>query len=158
MRYTKSQNKVVFFLLVVSMLLVSSCAPMGSSSDNLPPMENLPALSNFVGEYRDIELPTDMKYDHKKSLAVRTDSFTGGVFYFSGKIQRDSLKNFILSSMKKNNWKRAGEVSYDSVLMAFTKPNKSCTVVLEEGLGGSYGSTYAAVYVAEDLAASSGHN
>jgi hypothetical protein len=158
MRYTKSQNKVVFFLLVVAMLLVSSCAPMGSSSDNVPPMDNLPALSNFVGEYRDIELPTDMKYDHKKSLAVRTDSFTGGVFYFSGKIQRDSLKNFILSSMKKNNWKRAGEVSYDSVLMAFTKPNKSCTVVLDEGFGGSYGSTYAAVYVAEDLAASSGNN
>lgn len=158
MRYTKSQNKVVFFLLVVSMLLVSSCAPMGGSSDTLPPMENLPALSNFVGEYRDIELPTDMKYDHKKSLAVRTDSFTGGVFYFSGKLQRDSLKNFILSSMKKNNWKRAGEVSYDSVLMAFTKPNKSCTVVLEEGFGGSYGSTHAAIYVAEDLAASSGRN
>ncbi len=158
MRHTKSQNKVVFFLLVVSMLLMSSCAPMGSSSDNQPPMENLPALSNFVGEYRDIELPTDMKYDHKKSLAVRTDSFTGGVFYFSGKVQRDSLKNFILSSMQKNNWKRAGEVSYDSVLMAFTKPNKSCTIVLDEGFGGSFGSTYAAIYVAEDVAAGSGRN
>ena len=158
MRHTKSQNKVVFFLLVVAMLLMSSCAPMGSSSDNQPPMENLPALSNFVGEYRDIELPTDMKYDHKKSLAVRTDSFTGGVFYFSGKVQRDSLKNFILSSMQKNNWKRAGEVSYDSVLMAFTKPNKSCTIVLDEGFGGSFGSTYAAIYVAEDVAAGSGRN
>ena len=67
MRYTKSQNKVVLFLLVVSMLLVSSCAPMGSSSDTPPPMENLPALSNFVGEYRDIELPADMKYDHNNS-------------------------------------------------------------------------------------------
>ena len=156
MRYTKSQNKVAFFLLVVSTLLVSSCAPMGSSSDTPPPMENLPALSNFVGEYRDIELPTDMKYDHKKSLVVRTDSFTGGVFYFSGKVQRDSLRSFIVSSMQKNGWKRAGEVSYDSVLLAFTKPNKSCTVVLEEGFGGSFGSTYAAIYVAEDVAAGSG--
>ena len=151
MRYTKSQNKVIFFPLVAFMLLLSSCA--GSSSDTPPPMENLPALSNFVGEYRDIELPVDMKYDHKKSMVVRTDSFTGGVVYFSGKVQRESLKNFILSSMQKNNWKRAGEVSYDSVLIAFTKPNKSCTVVLEEGFGGSYGSTYATIYIAEDVAA-----
>jgi hypothetical protein len=155
MRYTKSQNKVKFFLLAASLLLLSSCA---SSSDTQPPMENLPPLSNFVGEYRDVELPVDMKYDHKKSMVVRTDSFTGGVLYFSGKVQRESLKNYILSSMQKNNWKRAGEVSYDSVLIAFTKPNKSCTVVLEEGFGGSYGSTYATIYIAEDVAASSGRH
>jgi hypothetical protein len=158
MRCTKSRNKVNFFLLVASMLLVSSCAPMGMSgnSDTPPPMENLPALSNFVGEYRDIELPVDMKYNQNKSMVVRTDSFSGGVLYYSGKVQRESLKNFILSSMQKNNWKRAGEVSYESVLMAFTKPNKSCTVVLEEGFGGSFGSTYATIYIAEDVAASAG--
>lgn len=154
MRYMKLQNQPAFFLLVVSMLLLlSGCAPMGSRSDTAPPMENLPPLSNFVGEYRDIELPIDMKYNHKKSMVVRTDSFTGGVFYYSGKVQRDSLKHFILASMQKNKWKRAGEVSSDSVLLAFTKPNKSCTVVLDEGFGGSLGSTYVAIYVAEDVAA-----
>ncbi|MBU0663269.1 MAG: hypothetical protein KJ990_01855 [Proteobacteria bacterium] len=156
MRYMK--KNAGYFLLVAFMLVLNGCASMGSSSDSPPPMENLPPLSNFVGEYRDIELPIDMKYNHKKSMVVRTDSFTGGVFYFSGKVERDSLKNFILASMQKNKWKRAGEVSYDSVLLAFTKPNKSCTVVLEEGFGGSLGSTYAAIYVAEDVSASSGGN
>lgn len=159
MRYVKLQNEVGLVLLVVAMLLVlSGCASSGGSSDTPPPMDNLPVLSNFVGEYRDIELPTDMKYDHKKSMVVRTDSFTGGVFYFSGKVQRDSLKNYIISSMQKNKWKRAGEVSYDSVLLAFTKPNKSCTVVLEEGFGGSLGLTYAAIYVAEDVKSGSSGN
>ncbi|MDO8946835.1 MAG: hypothetical protein Q7U88_06700 [Desulfocapsaceae bacterium] len=156
MQYMKKNAGL--FLLVAFMLVLNGCASMGSSSDSPPPMENLPPLSNFVGEYRDIELPIDMKYNHKKSMVVRTDSFTGGVFYFSGKVERDSLKNFILASMQKNKWKRAGEVSYDSVLLAFTKPNKSCTVVLEEGFGGSLGSTYAAVYVAEDVSAGSGGN
>ncbi len=154
MQYIKKNAGL--FLLVAFMLVLNGCASMGSSSDSPPPMENLPPLSNFVGEYRDIELPIDMKYNHKKSMVVRTDSFTGGVFYFSGKVERDSLKNFILASMQKNKWKRAGEVSYDSVLLAFTKPNKSCTVVLEEGFGGSLGSTYAAIYVAEDVSAGSG--
>ncbi|MBA3007608.1 MAG: hypothetical protein KKB91_04620 [Proteobacteria bacterium] len=156
MQYMKKNAGL--FLLVAFMLVLNGCASMGSRSDSPPPMENLPPLSNFVGEYRDIELPIDMKYNHKKSMVVRTDSFTGGVFYFSGKVERDSLKNFILASMQKNKWKRAGEVSYDSVLLAFTKPNKSCTVVLEEGFGGSLGSTYAAVYVAEDVSAGSGGN
>ena len=157
MRYMKSQNKVGLFLLVVSMLLsVSGCASMGIGSDAPPPpMENLPTLANFVGEYRDIELPADMTYNNKKSMVVRTDSFTGGVFYYSGKVQRDSLKHFILASMQKNKWKRAGEVSYDNVLLAFTKPNKSCTVVLEEGFGGALGYTYVSIYVAEDVTAGS---
>ncbi|MBW6521113.1 MAG: hypothetical protein K0A99_08920 [Desulfoarculaceae bacterium] len=158
MRYLKAQNEVGLFLLVVSLLLLSGCVPMGTGGTPPPPMENLPALSNFVGDYRDIELPIDMKYNHKKSMVVRTDSFTGGVFYFSGRVQRDSLKHFIVASMQKNNWKRAGEVSSDSVLLAFTKPNKSCTIVLDEGLGGSYGSTHVAIYVAEDVAAASRAN
>ncbi|MEK6201111.1 MAG: hypothetical protein N2A40_01645 [Desulfobulbaceae bacterium] len=153
----KSQNKVGLFLLVgIMLLLVSGCTSMGSGGNAPPPMENLPPLSNFVGEYRDIELPIDMKYDHKKSMVVRTDSFTGGVLYFRGKVERSSLKNFILSSMQKNKWKRAGEVSSESTLLAFTKPNKSCTVVIEEGLGGSLGFTYVAMYVAEDVSAGSG--
>jgi hypothetical protein len=153
----KLQNQAAFFLFVVSMLLLlNGCASMGSSNDNPPPMDNLPPLSNFVGEYRDVELPIDMKYDHKKSMVVRTDSFTGGVFYYSGRVERDSLKHFILASMQKNQWKRAGEVASDSVLLAFTKPHKSCTVVLDEGFGGSLGYTYVAIYVAEDVAAGSG--
>ncbi len=156
MRNMKLQNQAVFFLFVVSVLLLSGCAPMGSSSDTPPPMDNLPPLSNFVGEYRDIELPIDMKYDYKKSMVVRTDSFTGGVFYYSGRVERNSLKNFILSSMQKNQWKRAGEVASDSILLAFTKPHKSCTIVLDEGFGGSLGYTYVSIYVAEDVAAGSG--
>jgi len=156
MRYMKSQNKAGLLLLVVTMLLMSGCVPMGAGGNPPPPMENLPPLSNFVGEYRDIELPVDMKYNHKKSMIVRTESFTGGVLYYSGKVQRDSLKNFIVSSMLKNKWKRAGEVSSESVLLAFTKPNKSCTIVLDEGFGGSLGSTYVAIYVAEDVVAGSG--
>lgn len=155
----KSLREMSLVALVVTLLLgLGGCSSMSGSSDGAaPPMENLPTLSNFVGEYRDIELPVDMKYDHKKSMVVRTDSFTGGVFYFSGRLQRDSLKNFIVSAMQKNKWKRAGEVSYDSVLLAFTKPHKSCTVVLEEGFGGSLGLTYAAVYVAEDVTGGSGN-
>jgi hypothetical protein len=155
MRYLKSQNKAGLLLLAVSMLLMSGCVPMGAGGSPPPPMENLPPLSNFVGEYRDIELPVDMKYNHKKSMIVRTESFTGGVLYYSGKVQRDSLKTFIVSSMLKNNWKRAGEVSSESVLLAFTKPNKSCTIVLDEGFGGSLGLTHVAIYVAEDVAAGS---
>lgn len=153
MRNMKLQKRGRSILFVLSLLLLSSCAAMNSSSDSAPPMENLPALSSFVGEYRDIELPADMKYNHKKSMVVRTDSFTGGVFYFNGKVQRDSLKSFIVSSMQKNKWKLAGEVTSENSMLAFTKPNKSCTVIIEEGFGGSFGSTYAAVYVSENPAA-----
>jgi len=156
MRHAKLHITASFFLLFSSMLVVNGCTPVWESGDSQPPLENLPTLSNFAGEYRDIELPIDMKYDQKKSMVVRTDSFTGGVLYFSGKVSRDSLKSFILSAMQKNKWKLAGEVSYENVLMAFTKPNKTCTISLEEGFGGTFGYTYAAIYVAEDVSKGSG--
>jgi len=159
MRCSKVLGKSFYFLFLVGFISVlSACSPSGSSYEGAggQPLANLPELTSFVGEYRDIEIPEDMKYDHKKSMAVRTESFTGGVFYFSGKLQRDSLKNYIVSSMQKNKWRMAGEVATDSVLIAFTKPNKSCTVVIEEGFGGSLGSTYAAIYVAEDVKGGAG--
>jgi len=157
MRHSKLHITASFFLLFTTMLFANGCTPIWESGDSQPPMENLP-LSNFAGEYRDIELPIEMKYDTKKSMLVRTDSFTGGVLFFSGKVSRDSLKSFILSAMQKNKWKLVGEVSYENVLMAFTKPNKTCTIALEEGFGGSFGYTYAAIYIAEDVSKGSMEN
>ncbi len=151
MRHPKIHLTASCVLLLSSMLLFNGCTSLFDGNESQPPMDNLPTLSSFAGEYRDIELPIEMKYDTKKSMLVRTDSFTGGVLYYSGKVSRDSLKSFILSAMQKNKWKLAGEVSYENVLMAFTKPNKSCTISLEEGFGGSFGYTYATIYVAEDV-------
>jgi hypothetical protein len=110
-------------------------------------------MSTKVGDFDDIELPIDMKWDNNASMAVRTDSFEGGIIKYSGRIDLSSLKQFITASMENKGWKLVGEAQSGSTLLAFTKPSKTCMVVLEESIGGKFGSTSATLYVTVDVAA-----
>jgi hypothetical protein len=127
----------------------------GTDSSVQPPADDgLASVSTMVAGYGDIELPIEMTLSPEKSIALRTDSFQGGIHSYSGRVQIGSLKDYILASMRNNKWKLVGEASYKNVMMAFTKPNKTCMVVLTEGLGGGFGKTEAVFYVTIDVAAS----
>jgi hypothetical protein len=51
--------------------------------------------------------------------------------------------------MQKNGWKMTGEVRYENILLAFTKPNKNCMLTIYEGSYGTKSEVY--VYITEDL-------
>lgn len=70
----------------------------------------------------------------------------------------NSLKEFIVSSMASNKWKLVGEASYQNIMLAFVKPNKTCMVTITDGFGGSMGDTKVNLYVTADLAAVKGLN
>ena len=57
--------------------------------------------------------------------------------------------------MKKRQWKHVGEATYKNILLAFTKPNKTCMVVLSEE-GGLMGDTLATLYVTVDSGGNKG--
>lgn len=136
-------------------LMLGGCAT--SSFDDSTATEgtdNYGSFSAQVGNFDDIELPIDMKYVNSESMSIRTDSFEGGILAYSGRVEVVSLKQFIITSMENKKWKLAGEAKSEDMLLAFTKPSKTCMVVLEEGFGGKYGSTKATLYVTVDLAAS----
>ncbi len=124
----------------------------GSTSAPLEYQEMAP-LANIVGNFEDIELPAELQWHAEKSMAIRTESFKGGILVYSGRVELTSLKDFLIRSMENKKWKLAGEVQYQDVLLAFTKPNKTCMVLLDEGVGGKYGSTNVTMYVTVDVAA-----
>jgi len=132
----------------------------GCTSKNPPPDAggSVGPLPSSVANYDDIEIPPEMKMDTKKSMSITTESFRGGMLSFTGSIEITSLRDYIITTMKNNNWRHVGEASYDNVLLAFTKPNKTCMVVLEEGFGGKLGKTYLEMYITVDVAASSSLN
>ena len=80
---------------------------------------------------------------------MRTDSFQGGIHSNSGRVQINSLRDYIIVSMRNNKWRLVGEASYKNVMLAFKKPNKTCMFVLSESLG----KTQANLYVTVDVAA-----
>jgi len=142
--------------VILLMVLMTGCTNgmMGGSGSNRPPAgDELDPVTTMVESYGDIELPLEMTLLTDKSIAMRTDSFQGGIHSYSGRVQIGSLKDYILASMRNNKWKLVGEATYKNVMLAFTKPNKTCMVVLSEGVTGGLGKTQADFYVTVDLVA-----
>lgn len=153
-----SNKKISIFLFFAALLMfVGGCASKNQNSQGTI-ASDLPPLANSIGNYADIELPVDMKLDKDKTMSINTESFKGGILHYAGRVEMGSLKDFIIASMRNNKWKLVGEASYEYTLLAFTKPNQTCMVVLSEGMGGSLGKTHATLYVTVDLSSSGNVN
>ncbi len=158
---TKTRTFLITLLCLMGLMTFSGCAdsPFGGSSSSAPGDDgDFGTFSTQVGDFDDIELPIDMKYVNSESMAIRTDSFEGGILTYNGRVEVTSLKQFIMTAMENKKWKLAGEAKSQNMLLAFTKPSKTCMVVLEEGFGGKYGYTKATLYVTVDKAASGSLN
>ena len=135
----------VYLVAGLFLLIISGCAqnkPIDAGSGVGP-------LPSPVSNYDDIKVPPEMKLDTKKSLTINTESFHGGVLIFSGYVEVQSLKEYMVKSMKNDQWRHVGEASYNNVLLAFTKPNKTAILVLAGGIG----KTKMEMYVTVDAAA-----
>ncbi len=158
-RKLHKKNAALGFLAIL-LLVLSGCVSGTSNTSDLPGAEDtpeaLPPVSSTVGNYEDIEIPAGMKYVTNNSMSIRTESFRGGIIYYSGRIEMDSLKDFIIASMKKNKWKLAGEVSSKNVILAFTKPSKTCMMQIENN--GMMADTTLTMYVTVDVAAATSLN
>ncbi|MBU1139585.1 MAG: hypothetical protein KKA76_11440 [Proteobacteria bacterium] len=152
------KRRITFCLIAAWLVVLGGCitgtttstAPMGA------PLEDLPSVTSAVANYDDIELPAEMKIDTKKSMSISTDSFRGGILHYSGRVEINSLKNFVIASMKQKKWKLVGEVSYQNVILAFTKPNRTCMMNIENN--GPLSDTTVTLYVTVDVAAAKSLN
>jgi hypothetical protein len=138
--------------VILTFGLLSGCASGGHSSAQPIKQDELSPVSTMVESYGDIELPIEMVLEPEKSMAMRTDSFQGGIHTYRGRVQVGSLRDYVIASMRNHKWKLAGEASYKNVMLAFTKPNRTCMMVLSEDATGVLGKTQADLYVTVDLA------
>lgn len=139
-------------VLLLMFNLLSGCASSRPSSPQPVNEDGLNPVSTMVESYGDIELPVEMVLDQDKSMAMRTESFQGGIHIYRGRVQVASLREYLIASMRNHKWKLAGEASYDNSMLAFTKPNKTCMIVLSEDATGFLGKTQANLYVTVDMA------
>ena len=155
----KSVSEIVgkFFGLILAAILITGCSSgmFGGSQSSAPkPSDGLDPVATMVESYSDIELPLEMTFDSENSMSLRTDSYQAGIYYYTGRVQIASLKDYILASMRNNKWQLRGEAAHKKAVLVFTKPNKTCMVVLsEEGVNEVLGKTAATYYITVDLEA-----
>lgn len=140
----KNGMKLLVSLGVALMLLFAGCAnknKMGTDASGLPQM------TNFADDIKDITLPTELSWDRKNSMVIKTESFRGGIFTYRGRAEIMSLKDYMVASMQDNKWRLVGETASKDIMLAFVKPNKTCMMVIADGV---LGKTELKLYVAID--------
>jgi len=142
---TNNGMKLVLFLGMAFMLLCAGCASSGSKMAT--DASGLPQMTNFADDIKDITLPTELQWDRKNSMVIKTESFRGGVFTYKGRAEIMSLKDYMIASMQDNKWRLVGETASKNIMLAFIKPNKTCMMVIAEGV---LGKTELKLYVAID--------
>lgn len=115
----------------------------------------LPQLSNFADDIKDITLPVELIWDRKDSMVIKTESFRGGIFSYKGRAEMMSLKDYMVESMKDNKWRLVGETASKNIMLAFVKPNKTCMIVISEGM---FSKTEMKLYVAIDKTGGGSYN
>ncbi len=133
----------LMFCTTISLLTLTGCAqmhtstPTAANSTTSAPIEatnkNEPY---FPTNFNDFEVPGELKLDSKHTMFINTASFTGGILSFEGRVEINSLTDFFINTMQKNNWQLTGEVRYNNILLAFKKPNKNCMISI---YGDKYG-------------------
>lgn len=144
---------MVAFLFMASLLISGGCTTTKSSKmDNV---SGLPEVSSFADDIRDISVPSELEWDRKRSMSIKTESFRGGIWVYKGRAEVLSLKDYMLGSMKDNKWKLVGETTSKDIMLAFTKPSQTCIIVISDGL---MGKTEMTLYISIDKTAASGMN
>ncbi|MFH7319329.1 hypothetical protein ACHHRT_01825 [Desulfurivibrio sp. D14AmB] len=141
-----------FLLLLLAALLLAGCAQMGSFNSearNELPEEKIPPQPYHPAEFRDLLIPSELDWVRDKSMVVKTDSFAGGVLYFTGRVEVNSLTDYFITSMRNSGWKLVGSVKYKDVLMAFNKPYKTSTIVISEAEMGRRANV--SIYITEEI-------
>ncbi|MCI5145161.1 MAG: hypothetical protein D3923_06425 [Candidatus Electrothrix sp. AR3] len=150
----KSTCTMTALLFTLVVLLLSGCLSSSTSIQSSDP-GGLPPVTGFADDIQDIMMPGEMEWDRVRSMAIKTESFHGGVWHYSGKVDTMSLKDYMVSAMQDTNWKLVGEAASTDIMFAFVKPNKTCMMIISEG---SFGRTGLTLYVTIDKTAAVGLN
>jgi len=141
----------VVLLSMAVLLIVTGCASTKSPFSSEP--AGTSQMSNFADDIKDITLPTELAWDRKNSMVIKTESFRGGLFVYKGRAEIMSLKDYMVASMQDNKWRLVGETASKNIMLAFVKPGKTCMMVITEGV---LGKTELHLYVAIDKTGGAG--
>lgn len=115
-----------------------SSPPVGTVSKSPPPAQTAaqapaPAPVGRYYDFDDIQVPNQLKLDTKRSLVFRAGKFKAGVLVFCDNLEVQSLINFFVDAMQKDNWTLLGSYKYPKVMLFFAKPGRTCVIDIEEG-------------------------
>ena len=142
-------NQAIMLTLLAVFILLSGCTTTSSSSNDDEMAPSITDQPFYSADFKEVLIPGGLKLNRDKSMFITTNSFKGGFLHYKGRLEVSSLTDFFLNSMPKNGWQRTGMAKYKYVLLAFSKPGKTCMITITES--DLKFSTEVYIYVSEQL-------
>ncbi|MCI5141909.1 MAG: hypothetical protein D3909_09335 [Candidatus Electrothrix sp. ATG1] len=158
MKNCPSITRILLISLVASTFFLSGCVSTifpGTGMQGAGVGDMLPAVGGFADDIQDIVVPVEMEWDRKRSMAIKTESFHGGIWHYSGLVETASLKDYMARAMEDSSWKLVGEAASGDIMLAFVKPHKTCMMTISEH---DFRKTGLTLYVTIDKTAAVGLN
>ncbi|MGE4553060.1 MAG: hypothetical protein AB7D57_08110 [Desulfovibrionaceae bacterium] len=121
-------------------LMSAACATRSTESTGQTSVENSgePSVEqyeevNFYYEFKDILVPKELTPADDAKYVFDDERFLAGFRVFKGRVVAEDLFQFFATNMKKDGWKVRFTLKSDRSVLSFQKPNKSCTILIEDG-------------------------
>ena len=150
----RSSRRFWFFLIALCLSAAYGCShssppppnpvaqsqPQGGAPQPVPSTGPKPQVFDFP----DIPIPSELELRAKDSYVFQAGSIRTGLLTLRGRVDINSLINFFNMALPRENWKPMGQFRYRHSVLIFSKPEKTCVIMLHEET--VY--TWAEIYVA----------
>lgn len=146
-------------MLLVSLLLFSlvGCITGKSTSSTEEPIVAASGATEsyeeFVPytEFDDIAVPNELSRVPEKSFIYENSDFKTGMIVMKGRVENESLIDFFVNQMAKDNWSKESSIKSTISTLVFKKPYKSCMIRITDGTYNTNVEIYAVELKAEAL-------
>lgn len=126
------QRGLFLLLTVVIISMVLSGCTTAPRERREPGQEGRETIGKYY-HFDDIRIPRELNYKQNKSFVYETPQFKTGLLVFSKwRLDVDSLIEFFLHHMERDNWKLVNSFKGKESILNFSKPNKTCTIKIRE--------------------------
>ncbi len=124
-------------VLVLATTLAMACTTRQSQSTDPgggdpAAIEQTYEQTNFYYEFEDILIPREIDPVDDEKYVFDDGRFLAGFRIFKGRVVADDLFLFFLNNMQRDGWTKIVSIKSDVSTLVFSKPQKSCTIKIED--------------------------
>ncbi|WP_421903967.1 hypothetical protein [Maridesulfovibrio sp.] len=150
-------------MLLISMIFVglTGCLAGTNKTSEEPVVATTGATESFeefvpYTEFDDIAVPNELSRVPDQSYVAEDQSFKYGKIVLKGRVENQSLIDFFVNQMAKDNWTKERSITSTVSTLSFTKPYKSCTVRIFDGSYNTEVEIYAVEMKSDSMPSSGG--
>lgn len=128
-------NSVIVVAFCLFVFILSGCVGSSASRQTQPSSDQTPETRETTAVYYDFEdvlIPKELSIVEAKTMVISTPEFASGVLTLKGRVEKNSLFNFFVNNMMKDNWVIESSIKSPGVTILVFKKASRCAVITFE--------------------------